>query len=56
MKGKSNFEGKKHSEETRRRMSESKKGEKHPFYGKHHSKEARLKIKLARAKHIYIKK
>lgn len=44
--------GTKHSEETRERMSEARKGEKHPFYGKRHSEETRLKIKLARAKQI----
>jgi len=36
------------SEETRRKMSESRKGkiagDKNPFYGKHHSEEARRKI------------
>lgn len=29
------------SEETRRKMSESKKGEKNPFYGKHHTEETK---------------
>ena len=32
------------SEETRKKMSEAKKGEKHPFYGKHHTEENRRKI------------
>ncbi len=41
--------GTKHSEETKKRMSETRKGDKHPMYGKHHSKEARRKIVLARA-------
>ena len=36
--------GQKLSEETKRKMSNSRKGEKHPFYGKHHSKEAKKKI------------
>ncbi len=52
-KGRSGFKGKKHSEETRRRMSESRKGPKHSFYGKHHSEEARRKIRLARAKQVH---
>lgn len=33
--------------ETRRKMSESHKGEKHPMFGKHHSNEARRKISEA---------
>ena len=34
-------------------MSESKKGENHPFFGKHHSKETRKKIGEARkGKHL----
>ena len=44
--------GTKHSEETRRRMSEAHSGEKHHMYGKHHSQEARRKIVLARAKQV----
>lgn len=32
------------SEETKKKISESKKGEKHPMYGKHHSYETRRKI------------
>ena len=39
--------GSHHSEETRRRMSEAKKGEKHPLYGKHHSLETRKKMSEA---------
>lgn len=35
------------SEEAKKRMSESTKGENHPLYGKHHSKETREKIKQA---------
>lgn len=35
-------------EETRRKTSESTKGEKNGFYGKHHTEEAKLKISLAK--------
>jgi hypothetical protein len=44
-KGKvSTFKGKKHTEETKRRASEMKKGSKSPMEGKHHTLEARMKI------------
>ena len=46
-KEKSGFIGKKHSEETKRIMSESRRGKKHPFYGKHHSKETKENISKA---------
>lgn len=61
-KGKpSNFKGKKHSEETRKKMSESlkgkltgeknpmfgKKGEQAPMYGKRHSDETKKKMSIA---------
>ena len=36
--------GKHHSDETRRKISEAKTGEKNPFYGKHHSEEVRKKM------------
>ena len=36
--------GKSRSEESRRKMREAKKGEKHPMYGKHLSEETRKKI------------
>lgn len=36
--------GKKLSEETKRKLSEKNKGEKHPMYGKSHSEETRKKI------------
>ena len=39
--------GCKHSEEARTRISESKKGEKHPYYGKKLSEEHRLKMSEA---------
>jgi len=43
--------GSKHSEESKKKMSESKKGkmvgEKNPFYGKTHSEETRKKISEA---------
>ena len=42
-----NFQGQKRSEETRRRISESKKGENHPNFGKHLSKGTRTKISEA---------
>lgn len=47
----SNFEGKHHTEESKRLMSKSRKGknagENHPFYGKYHTKEALLKMSMA---------
>ena len=42
--GKSWMVGKHHSEETKRKMSESRSGEKHPMYGKKHSEESRRKM------------
>ena len=39
--------GKHHSEETKNKMREVKKGEKNPFYGKHHSDETRKKLSEA---------
>lgn len=39
--------GKKHSDETKKKMSEAQKGEKHPMYGKHHSEEAKQKMSEA---------
>lgn len=45
--------GKKHSEEWRRKKSESMKGERHPFYGKHHSEETRKKmVEAHKGKHL----
>ena len=38
------FVGGHHSEETKRRMSEKRRGEKHHMYGKHHSEETKKKI------------
>ena len=40
--------GKKHSEETRRKMSEAKNGEKNQFFGKHHTLESRHKMSVAK--------
>ena len=37
-----------HTKETKKKMSESSKGEKHPLYGKHHSKESRKKMSLSK--------
>lgn len=42
--------GKKLSEEHKRKLSEAKKGEKHPFYGKHRSDETRAKIGKANSR------
>ena len=39
--------GKQHSEKSRKKMSESKKGENNPLFGKHHSAEARKKMSEA---------
>jgi len=41
------FRGRKHSEETKKKMSEAQKGEKHHMYGKQHSEEAKRKMSLA---------
>lgn len=40
--------GKHASDETKRKMSAMRKGEKHPMYGKHHSEETRNKISEAK--------
>ena len=40
--------GKHHSDETKRKMSESLKGEKNPFYGKHHTEETKKKLSEAK--------
>lgn len=52
-KGEGNpFYGKHHTEESKRKISESRKGqyngEKHPFYGKHHSDESKQAISKKR--------
>lgn len=47
---------KKHSEESLRKMSESKQGENNPMYGKHHTDETKEKIKnaqLGEKNHMY---
>lgn len=45
--GGSGTRGYKLSEETKQKLSEARKGEKHPMYGKHHSEETRKKISEA---------
>ena len=48
--GEKNYNYGKHlSEETRQKMSESRKGEKNHFYGKHHSEETKKRISAANA-------
>ena len=44
----SGMKDKHQSAEARKKMSESKKGENHPFFSKHHSAEARKKMSEAR--------
>ena len=49
----SGMKDKHHSEEYRKKMSESNKGEKNPFFGKNHSAEARKKMSEAKkSKHL----
>ncbi len=52
MKRKGSFTGKKHTEETKRKMSLTRRGNNHPFFGRKHSEETRIKIRLARAKQV----
>ena len=40
--------GFKQTEETKRKISDSKKGEKNPFFGKRHSEQTKLKMSIAR--------
>ena len=40
----SGMNGKHHSEDTRKKISQAKKGDKNPMFGKHHSAEARKKM------------
>ncbi len=42
-----------HSEETKKEMSENRRGADHPFYGKTHSDKTKQKIRLARAKQVW---
>ncbi len=42
------IKGKKHSEETRKKISLSVSGERHRLFGKHHSEETKLKMKVPR--------
>jgi endogenous inhibitor of DNA gyrase (YacG/DUF329 family) len=39
--------------ETKRKISNSEKGERNPFYGRKHTRETRDKIKIARSKQIF---
>lgn len=48
--GKSWMVGKKHSEETKQKMSKSHSGELHPMYGKRHSEESKQKMSEAAKK------
>ena len=47
-KNSESHKGKYASDETRRKMSAMRKGEKHPMYGKHHSEETRNKMSEAK--------
>lgn len=47
-KNSESHKGKHASDETRRKMSAMREGEKHPMYGKHHSEETRNKISEAK--------
>ena len=40
--------GAKHSKESKAKMSEDRRGSKHPLYGKHHSEEAKEKMRKAK--------
>lgn len=40
------FYGKKHTEETKKKISKTNSGKNHPFYGKHHSEESKRKMSL----------
>lgn len=42
------------SEETRKKMSEAKRGNKHNFFGKTHSEESKLKMSKTRGTTIYL--
>ena len=54
-KGNKNMLGKKHSEETKKKMREAKKGENHPNYGKHLSEETKKKLSEAhKGKHLSV--
>lgn len=44
------YKGRKHTEETKRKISEINKGEKHPFYGKKHSEETKKKMRQVKLK------
>jgi len=51
--GFSAFKGKHHSEEAKRKLSESRKGKVNPMQGKHHTEETKLKISRANKKHSH---
>ena len=53
-KGENNpFYGKRHSEESKKRMREAKKGENNPMHGRHHTDEAKNKIAEANKGNTY---
>ena len=41
------MKGFRHTEETKRKMSEARRGEKNYFYGKHHTEESKNKLSKA---------
>lgn len=52
------FYGKHHTEESKKKISQSRKGknvgEDHPFYGKHHTEETKQKNSIAHRKYIFV--
>lgn len=44
--------GRHHTEEVKKKMSETRKGENHPLYGKHYSKETKYKLRKKNGKAI----
>ena len=50
--GESGSKGYKHTDETKKRMSENRKGKKNSMYGKHHTEES---IEKGRTKHCFLR-